>query len=152
MSLQTKLSDLINAIGTDVKSLFTNQGSLASLNTTNKDSLVAAINEVNATSGSEIDDGVTALDSTWSSTKIDGEVTAAEAGAVSTIRGGVVGAGDTLNKVYTIANNNTTAVGNRVRYDAAQTLTTLQQLQACDNIGVGDPETDLGAIYTAAKA
>lgn len=45
-----------------------------------------------------------------------------------------------------------TAVGNRVRYDAAQTLTTPQKAQACANLGVGDPEQDLLAAYNTAKA
>lgn len=44
------------------------------------------------------------------------------------------------------------AVANRVRYDAAQTLNAAQQLQACDNIGIGDPDFDLLAAYNTAKA
>ena len=49
-------------------------------------------------------------------------------------------------------------VANRVRYDAAQTLTSPQQAQARANIGaqsaaaIGDPDRDLVADYTAAKA
>jgi len=43
-------------------------------------------------------------------------------------------------------------LGNRVRYDAPQTLTTAQQLQACTNIGVGNPERDFVTDYTTAKA
>lgn len=56
MSLQTRLSDFITAVGTDYK-FFMNtifgslSGTLASLNTTDKSSLVAAINEVEASSG-----------------------------------------------------------------------------------------------------
>lgn len=56
MTLQTRLSDLITAIGTDYK-YFKNtifgslSGTLALLNTTDKSSLVAAINEVEAASG-----------------------------------------------------------------------------------------------------
>lgn len=48
MSLVTQVSDLATRIGTEVKAVRSTQGSLASLTTTNKDSLVAAINEVNA--------------------------------------------------------------------------------------------------------
>ena len=53
MSLQTRLSDLITAIGTDYKQLKTwmfgsSSGSLASLTTTDKSSLIAAINETKA--------------------------------------------------------------------------------------------------------
>jgi hypothetical protein len=57
MSLQTRLSDLITALGTDYKQLRTwitgsSSGTLATLNTTDKSSLVAAVNEVLATGGS----------------------------------------------------------------------------------------------------
>ena len=45
-----------------------------------------------------------------------------------------------------------TAVGNRIRYDASQSLTSPQQVQACLNMGVGDPSIDLAAAYTTAKA
>lgn len=48
MSLQTRLEALIAAIGPDIKALKTADGTLASLTTTAKTSLVAAINEVNA--------------------------------------------------------------------------------------------------------
>lgn len=48
MSLQTRLEALVSAIGADVKALNTSVGALASLTTTAKTSLVAAINEVNA--------------------------------------------------------------------------------------------------------
>jgi len=45
-----------------------------------------------------------------------------------------------------------TAVANRVRYDAAQSLSAGQQLQACQNIGLGNPDQDLVAAYVTAKA
>lgn len=66
MSLQTRLSDLITAIGTDYKGLRSwitgsSTGDLTGLATTDKTSLLAAINEVNsaATSGSTPDASVT---------------------------------------------------------------------------------------------
>lgn len=53
MSLQTRISDLITAVGTDVKQFRTwitgsSSGTLAGLTTTTKTDLIAAINEVNA--------------------------------------------------------------------------------------------------------
>lgn len=56
MSLQTRIGDLITAIGTDVKGLRTmitgsNTTSLAGLTTTTKASIIAAINEVHAKPG-----------------------------------------------------------------------------------------------------
>jgi hypothetical protein len=41
----------------------------------------------------------------------------------------------------------TTSLGNRVRFDAAQSLDSAQKTQACDNIGVGDPDTDFVAVF-----
>ena len=37
-------------------------------------------------------------------------------------------------------------------FDEAQMLTTAQKLQACTNLGVGNPEHDFAADYAAAKA
>ena len=42
-------------------------------------------------------------------------------------------------------------MGKRVRVDESQMFTTAEQLTACTNIGIGDPDTDLLAVYTAAK-
>lgn len=60
MSLQTRLGDLITALGTDYKQIRTwisgsSSGDLTGLNTTNKSSLVAAINEVHGASGTPSD-------------------------------------------------------------------------------------------------
>lgn len=72
MSLQTRIGDLITAIGTDYKQFKTwmfgsTSGSLADLDTTDKSSLVAGINEAfNAVSGG----GVTNLDETLSATQV----------------------------------------------------------------------------------
>jgi hypothetical protein len=52
----------------------------------------------------------------------------------------------------------TTALGNRIRYDAVQTLTAPQKVQALTNIGavatldLGNFDVDLVAAYTTAKA
>ena len=42
-------------------------------------------------------------------------------------------------------------MGKRVRVDESQMFTTAEQLMACTNIGIGDPDTDLLAVYIAAK-
>lgn len=52
MSLQTRLEALASAVGADIKADRATMGSLASLTTTAKTSLVAAINELKASSGS----------------------------------------------------------------------------------------------------
>lgn len=88
MSLSTMLQDLATVVGTDVKTITNNVGSLASLTTTTKSSLVAAINEVRqaAASATGIDDNTTAATTTWSSTKISAAI-AAFAPAWSSITG-----------------------------------------------------------------
>lgn len=40
----------------------------------------------------------------------------------------------------------------RVRVDAAQTFTTAEKLQGCNNLGIGDPEHDFLGDYATAKA
>ena len=72
MSLQTRLGDLITAVGTDYKQIVTwitgsSSGDLTGLDTTDKSSIVAAINEAYAAvSGG----GVTNLDETLSATNV----------------------------------------------------------------------------------
>lgn len=65
---------------------------------------------------------------------------------------------DTLNEIAAALGDDAdfsatiaTQMGNRVRFDAAQSLSVPQQLQACTNIGVGDPEADYLATYVAAR-
>ena len=48
MSLASRLSDLATAVAADIKSLLATVGLLTALTTTNKTSIVAAINEINA--------------------------------------------------------------------------------------------------------
>lgn len=67
MSLQTRLSDLITAIGTDYKQFRTwitgsSSGTLAGLNTTDKTNLVGAINETLGVAESAAGGGWTAVD------------------------------------------------------------------------------------------
>jgi len=84
---------------------------------------------------------------------------AAVALAVNQVTNGAASALDTLAELATALGNDAnyaTTVANslaaRVRFDAAQTLSLSQQQQACANIGVGDPDHNFVADYTAAKA
>lgn len=72
MSLQSRLADLITAIGADVKADRTTMGALSALTTSAKSSLVAAINEVNAKPGGSGSDPWTyqALTTLYSNTTI----------------------------------------------------------------------------------
>lgn len=162
MSLESRIISLAQAIGADVKALRAERGNLASLSTTAKSNLVDAINEIYSIVGN----GATINDSagngnttvTWSADKIYDSIEAAKVAVQDSILGGASAAYDTLLELEQLATSNSstiialaTAVNNRVRYDAAQTLTTEQQLQACTNIGIGNPESDFSATYSAAK-
>jgi hypothetical protein len=163
MSLETRIIALANAIGADVKTLTANAGSLSALTTVAKTSLVAAINELaaaTASAGAQINDaagnGNTTV--TWSADKIYDSIEAAKTAVTNSLVGGAAAALDTLNELAAALNNDpsfsttiATQIANRVRYDAAQTLTLVQQQQACANIGVGDPDRDLAAAYATAK-
>ena len=170
MTLEARVVALAQAIGTDVKTLTTAVGSLGSLTTTAKSSLVAAINEIAqaAASATGIDDGGTSGASTWSSNKINTEIT----GAISDLVGGAGTALDTLKELADALGNDpsfaaaiATQIANRVRFDDAQVLTSPQQAQARSNIGaaaaadvssllagLGAYDRDYTADYTAAKA
>lgn len=188
MALQTRLGDLITSIGTDYKTFRTwmfgsATGTLASLTTTDKSSLVAAINEVQ----SEVGAGGTQPDASETTKGIVELATLAEvatgtdtARAVTAagvrqervaLKAEILGAGvpaalDTLDELAAaladdanFAATTTTALGNRLRVDtAAQGLTGTQQSNGRTNLDVyskselGNPETDLVALYTAAKA
>ncbi|MEB2328118.1 MAG: hypothetical protein OZ926_14845 [Pseudomonas sp.] len=164
MTLETKIIAVVQAIGADIKDLRTKQGDLTALSTTAKGSLVAAINELYTllgSSGAVIDDnaGDGATSVTWSADKIFDSIAAASAALKNELIDGAGAALDTLNELADALNNDPNfaatiagEIANRVRYDAAQTLTTAQQLQACTNIGVGNPERDFVADYTTAKA
>ncbi|OCC05107.1 hypothetical protein BA190_09330 [Labrys sp. WJW] len=161
MSFATNIQNLATRIATEFKAVRTlvngNAGDLSGLTTTAKANLVAAINEVKAavSAASGIDDGATSTGSTWSSSKIQQTLTA----AIDGILNGVPSALDTLQELAAALGNDanfsgtvTTALGNRVRFDAAQTLTAPQQAQACANIGVGDPATNFVTTFEAGLA
>lgn len=163
MSLETKLIALAEAVGVDIKAARLRDGDLTALQTTAKNNLVAAINELYAAvgnSGVQINDSAGAGDKlvTYSADKVLAVVEAAKQAVKSDLLDGAPEALDTLVELANALNNDpnfattlATQIGNRVRYDAAQTLTTAQKKQACDNIGVGDPEIDLVAKYEAKK-
>jgi hypothetical protein len=176
---------LITAIGTDYKQLRTwitgsASGDLTSLTTTDKTSLVAAINELDAAGpgapadASETVKGIieiATLAEVATGTDTLRAVTAAgvrqERAALKTeiLGAGVPAALDTLDELAAalgddanFASTVTTALGNRLRVDtAAQGLTAQQQSNGQTNLGVysttdlGNPDTDLAALYTTAK-
>jgi hypothetical protein len=172
-TLAQRLQDLAVQLGTDHKLLKTmingNAADLSALATTAKNNLVAALNEVRqmaldaaAEGGVEINDAATNSTDAWSSQKIVDTINAA-------INGLATGAPAALNSIDELAaalqddanviTNLLTAMGNRVRVDAAQTFTSGEKAQARANIGAdvtsaqtGDTDADLVAAYNTAKA
>lgn len=203
MTTEQRLADLIAAVGADYKGVGVKIGSLSSLSTTNKTSIVLALNEVFDAiggAGAVIDDTTASLLKVFSSTKTTALIqlvwdavgdkstlsTTAKTSLVAAVNelyttitaqysngtidtkiaalktelvGGAASALDTFAELATALGNDptfastlATQMSKRVRFDAAQTLTTGEKLQACQNIGIGNPDVDLVALYTAAKA
>lgn len=197
-TLETRLQELATRAGTQSKALRTlingNAADLSALATTDKTSIVNALNEVYAAiaTAAGIDDGAVSTSSTWSSSKTSAEIATARAGAVddaiddtatssttttlsaaailaaiaqakSDIIGGAGSLYDTLGEIQALLQGNdgalaalNEAIANRVRFDAAQSLTGTQQTQARTNIGavaasaIGNPDRDLVADFNAA--
>lgn len=168
-TLEARLIALAQAVGTDIKTARLARGDLATLSTTAKTSLVAAINELFAaigTAGAAINDaaGNGNTTDTWSADKIFDSIEAAKTAVKNDLTAGAAAALDTLNELAAALGNDpnyaTTIAGqiaNRVRYDAVQALTVTQKVQALANIGavatldVGNTDRDLTADYVTAK-
>lgn len=161
MSLQTQLNSFVLRVADEFNTVKGRTGNLASLSTTDKSNLVAAINELKAAvlTAIAINDSSVATTTTYSSSKIVSVLDALKAD----ILGGADPAFDTLLELQQALQNDqtgiaalTAAIDNRVRFDAAQTLTAPQQNQARLNIGavaatdIGDTNVDFVAIFNAA--
>ena len=164
MTIETRLIALAQAIGADIKALTTKQGDLTSLATTANGNLVAAINEIYGLLGSVgaiIDDGAGDGDTsvTWSADKIHDSIEAATTALRNSLVNGAGAALDTFKELQDAIGNDpsfaatlATQMSKRVRVDAAQTFTTNEKLQGCNNLGIGDPEHDFLGDYATAKA
>lgn len=162
MSLTTQISNLAVRVATECKSIRATTGDKTALTTTDKTTLVAAINEIKAAmaSAAGILDTASAGDTshTWSADKIVAQLAAVKSEILS-------GAPDAYDTLLEIANQLATddgaisglltAVGNRVAFDQAQTLTAPQKAQAISNIGaisasdVGDVTTNFVTTFEA---
>lgn len=154
MTLEQRLIALATTIGTDMKNAHLTMGFLDNLNTVDKSSLVAAINELLDNSGGFINDQVFGVATTYSSVKIENllialknELLGGASTAFDTLRELEVALGDNSN----VISNLLTAVANKVSFATAQNLTNAQKLQACQNIGVGNYDHDLTTTYITAR-
>ena len=160
-TLIVRISDLATRMATECKSLRTlvnaNGADLSALTTTQKSSLVAAINELktavdNAGSSITISDSSSSTTQVWSSSKVASEITAAK----NALTNGAAAALDTLSELASALGNDanfsstiTTALSYRLRFDAVQTLTSGQKTQACTNLGIGEPDTDFVTTFNS---
>ena len=170
MSLATNLQGLATRIATEIKSVRTlingNAADLSALTTTNKSTIVAAINELDTavtnaaqSGGASINDETVAASTTWSSSKIDSTIDLDVSAAISSLVDGADPALDTLKELAVALQDNdsdigaiTTALDHRVRFDAAQTLTDPEKVQARSNIGAGTSDLVIGTTAGTAAA
>lgn len=179
-TLEQRLVAAVQAIGTDVKAINIRTGALGDLTTTDKTSLVLAINEL-MTAISALQAGTTVIDDnagngattvTWSADKIFDSIVAAKQEVVNSLVDGADAALNTLKELADALQNNPDVISeilsglnNRVAVDAVQAFTNLQKTQGRDNIGaasqgdldavidaVGNTDVDLVAAYNTAKA
>lgn len=197
-SVTVEVSNLATRTGTEFKSVRNSIGTLASLTTTAKGNLVAAINEVAGalgSAGASIDDASISTLSVWSSSKTNTEIgavatdvaghetrldavetlaagkaaindaapgtgttysstkiTADISAAVSGLIDGAPATLDTLNELAAALGDSPTAITDilaaqalRVRVDAAQAFTDPQKAQGRTNIGAA-AAADLGNV------
>ena len=153
------------------------QGQRGSLTTTDKDSLVDAINEVVASLASlrqivenktEIDDSVATATNVWSALKTTTKISESCAAVKNEILNGAGAAYDTLSELATLITTNQSAIqslqsiaAGHVKFDAVQSLTAAQKTQARSNIGAASTDevadakkagTDAAAALEAFKA
>lgn len=145
MSLQARIQTLALYIAQDIKALQQADGSLSSLTTTQKSSLVGAINEVKALvaaidTSTVIDDASASLTKTYSSTKINSNINTAVTSAIAGVINASPAALDTLNEIAAALGNDAnfsatvlTALGQRVAV-TAQSFTSLEKSTARGNI------------------
>lgn len=169
LSLPEKTALLATRIGTECKTLRTEiqaqvakVGDLATLTGTQKATIVAALNEqiaaLKALEGevealTQIDDTQVSESTTYSSSKITSEITAAKQAVKDDLLGGAGTAYDTLKELADLIQTNQDAItalqalaAGHVKYDGAQELTDEQKAQARSNIGAAS-----SAEATAAK-
>ena len=130
----TNASDITAAKG-NITTLQTSLGTLQTELKSLKDKVASATN---------IDDTKAGTTTTYSSSKIESDITTAKQAVKDDLLGGAGAAYDTLKELADLITSNKDAIdavkevaAGHVKYDAAQTLTDVQKKQARDNIGAG---------------
>jgi hypothetical protein len=166
-TLAQRIIDLATRVATESKALRTlingNAADLSGLTTTAKTNLVAALNELKTAITAigtpvTIDDVTASGTKTYSSNKINAQITA----AISALTTGAPAAMDTLDELSAALGDDanfaatiTTALGNRLRVDAVQALTAPQKAQGNSNLGsaalvdTGVLDTDFVTVFNS---
>lgn len=148
MSFESRIKDMLLAVGADYKQIRTwlfgsSTGTPATLSTTNKTSLVAAINEVNAKPSYSPVDATTSQKGVVQLASLPEMATGVDPNKVATAQG-------VRQETEAMKNQILGGVG-----PAFDTLLELSQQDAADQTAllaaIGNPEADLAAYYTAAK-
>lgn len=157
-----QINNLAIRVGKECRLIYAKIGK-AALTTAEKNSLIGAINELNAAVKSNdgditaintaitnlqsavsglIDDTTASTTKVYSSSKVDSQITAAKQAVKNDLLGGAGTAYDTLKELADLIETNKTAIealqalaAGHVKYDAAQDLTDEQKAQARTNIG-----------------
>ena len=157
-----QINDLAIRVGKECRLIYAKIGKSA-LTTTEKTTLIGAINELDAAVKSNdgdistinsaltalqtklngiIDDTSASTTKVYSSSKVESKITAAKQEVKDDLLGGAGAAYDTLKELADLIETNKTAIealqtiaAGHVKYDAAQVLTNEQKAQARTNIG-----------------
>ena len=164
-NLKTILENVVKAIGADIKSLkgkdteiknsvdtlktdvSTKLGDLTTLATTDKTSVVRAMNELKASIGAVN----TGTDESAVNQLIDNKINALVDNAPEALNT-LKEIADKLQADESTATALASTVSKKVAFDSPQSLSTEQQKQAQENIGLGDlSSADLVTVYTTAR-
>lgn len=148
-TLATQINALATRIGQECKSLNTKTTSIQTELGTIKDQIASATN---------IDDTKSSTTTTYSSSKISSEITAAKQAVKNDLLGGAGAAYDTLKELGDLIDTNKDSItalqalaAGHVKYDGEQTLTDEYKTQARSNIGAGSA-TELATVKSTADA
>lgn len=148
----------INELVSTVAALSSSAGAIndASMSSTTTWSSTKTNSAVNALLGDIL---TTSTAKTWSVDRINTAIAAASIQTKNDLVNGSAAALDTLKELAdalggdaNFAATTAAALGKRLRFDAAQVLSAPEKAQACANIGVGDPERNFLAVFTAGLA
>lgn len=140
MSQQTNIAAALLRLVSAITTVNGRVGTLASLTSTDKTSIVASLNELKAIvsglgGGIAINDTGTSGSSVWSSSRTSTAINDAIVALIS----GAPGAQDTLAELAAQITALAAVDNGLLSFTAVQTLTAPQQAQAGANIGMGDP-------------